>query len=108
MKFIELLRQWNADPLDSVELYHWDIDGEYPTLVEPHLAQFTPFALEKYATLLDAEVMRNSINNGNCYVHLTSDAVNDDFLEAMIQDFCEAHSGNIANDKYELLWKEGA
>jgi hypothetical protein len=95
MKFIDLLKVSDGD----ICIRHAEYFDEYPTLEQPNLAKFTEFALERFKSVLDAEVTKVAVDLSQA-IEVTLSVSPQDIL-----DFINAYIGNISQEEYAQLWE---
>jgi hypothetical protein len=98
MKFRELLETYNDKPQD-VDLYHWEYDEEFGTMVELSMKSFTEAGLEEFKEVLDADVARITAE-GEDWVSVFVKGVN----HKRVAELAYAHVGNVTSKEYDRLF----
>lgn len=95
MKLRDLLETYDKKPQD-VDLYHWDYDYEYPTMVELSLRDFTEKGLEEFRVALDMEVVRVN-KEGENWVSVGVRGAHRSHVESLAM----SHAGYCTSEEYE-------
>jgi hypothetical protein len=95
MKLRELLEAFNEAPRD-IDLFDWNWDEEFPSMVELSLQDFTECGLQKFRYVLDAKVASiRARREGWLAVYLTG------VRHQYINELASAYAGNCSVNDYK-------
>jgi hypothetical protein len=98
MQFKDFLNQVEENSKE-IQLYHKDIDEEYPTLVDFGAKTLTNEGLEHFKDILNAEVVEQQEEPYTIYVTV------DKVKCSKVSELAYAHCGYCSKENYQLWFK---
>lgn len=106
---MKTLRQWIEDTaklsregvIQNVDFTHYDVEHDYATMCDLNMNSFTPAGLEKFAKVLDAEVV-NAFPIGHEYYQVNLKGAS----PKAIREFSQAQAGYCTEEEYTKWYTE--